>query len=229
MAVKPDSPKRTSCSDSPEAGGTVAACPPRRASVGTALHLVFALLGLCGVAAVLLGTHRYGVGVFGDIDHYLATARSLLSGGGYTSYPGTAYTQWPPLHPTLLAAIGLTGIDPQVSVRWVNALAFGLIVFLSGYLFLRGTASRALAVVGVLSVLASKPLLDLSVTGMSEPGFIVLGILRAVPAAFPAPAGLARSGPDFRPDLPGLPAGSAGVSLVLAGALLIGLGGPGLA
>ena len=45
-----------------------------------ALHLIFASLDLYGVAVVLPGTHRYGVGVSADIDHDLAIAVSHAAG-----------------------------------------------------------------------------------------------------------------------------------------------------
>ncbi len=197
---------------------------PGRAA-GWIAPAALALLGLCGVVIVLLSTHRYGPATIADSDHYLATARNLLAGHGYTSYPGTPYTQWPPLFPTLLAGIALTGVDPLEGARWLNALAFGLIVFLSGRLFAQCVASQSLAVAGALATLASKPLLDASVMVMSEPLFIVLALLLALCL----PRYLHRR--DGRSlMLISVLAGLAclqryvGISLVLAGVVLIGLG-----
>lgn len=189
------------------------------------MHAILAALGLGGFFLVLLATHRYGTGTIGDTDHYMATARNLLAGKGYVSYDGAPYMQWPPLWPTLLAALGLARVDPLTAARWLNALAFGLIVFLSGRLFLRCTASRTLALLGALSVLASKPLMDWSVTAMSEPVFIALGLLLAL--CFPrylrehSPASLVLV--SIVASLACLQR-YAGVALVLAGVLLIALG-----
>jgi hypothetical protein len=154
------------------------------------LYAILAFVGLCGIVVVLLSTSRYGVGTLADSAHYIATARSLLAGTGYRSYASSVqeergyrsdmsapYTQWPPLFPTLLAAIGLAGVDPQVGARWLNAIAFGLIVFLSGELFARYTTSKVLVVTGAVAVLTSSPLVDFAVMALSEPVFIVLVLL----------------------------------------------------
>jgi hypothetical protein len=151
--------------------------PPISAPCDTALQMVLALLGFCGVVAVLLCTSRYGVGTFADAENYIGAARNLLAGQGYRCYYGVPFAQWPPLFPTLLAAIGLAGVDPQEGARWLNAMAFGLIVLFSGQLFMKCTASKALVVAGTLSVLASKPLLDWSMMAASEPIFVLLTLL----------------------------------------------------
>ena len=224
MPVEPDKAGDTIHEDSHDIVKATARSCRQGAASSMAMHAVLALLGLCGIVIVLLSTARYGAGTFADADHYLSAARSLLAGKGYRYYYGGLYTMWPPLFPTLLAAIGLTGIDPQVGVRWLNSLAFGLIVFFSGQLFIRCTTSRALAIAGTLSVLASRPLLDWSVMAASEPVFIVLVIL----------FGLGISRFLRRKDLSSLVWVSiiaalaclqryAGVSLILAGAVLIGL------
>jgi hypothetical protein len=192
------------------------------------VHAIFALLGVCGILLVLLGTSRYGVGTCADVEHYLSTARNLLAGKGYRCFSGEPYTQWPPLFPTLLAALGLTGIEPQVGARWLNAVAFGLTVFLSGQLFLRCTRCRTSAVVGALAVLTAKPLMDGAVMALSEPVFVVLTILFALGMG----RFLRRRSPANLLCVSILGALASldryvGVSLIPAGALLIGLGTPG--
>jgi hypothetical protein len=141
------------------------------------LWLVPILLGLCGVTAVLMCTSRYGAGLSADCASYLSATRSVLAGKGYLYPNGQLCTQWPPLFPTLLAGLSLLGMDPLVAARVLNAIAFGLIVLISGRLFAACMTTRRFAFLGMLTVLVSAPLLDISVMFWSEPVFIVLTAL----------------------------------------------------
>ena len=89
------------------------------------LHAVIVLFSVAGVMLSLLSTSRYGVGLSSDSTEYISAARGLLAGQGYVCHDGSPYTGWPPLFPTLLAGIGLTGIDPTTAARFLNAFAFG--------------------------------------------------------------------------------------------------------
>jgi len=198
----------------------------RRTACDVPTNAALVLLGLLGIAIVLLSTSRYGVGTFTDAEHHLSAARSLLAGQGYRYTYGGLYTQWPPLFPTLLAAIGLVGIDPQVGARLLNSAAFGFIVFFSGRLFLRCTRSRGLVLVGALSVLASGPLMDWCVMAASEPVFVLLVTVfgLCVPRYL---RGRDASSLVLISILAALACLQryAGISLILAGVLLIGFGG----
>ncbi len=141
------------------------------------MQAVLAVLSALAVALVLLCTSRYGVGLLPDSANHLAAARSLLAGTGFRYYDGGLYTGWPPLFPTLLAVFGLAGVEPQIAARFVNALAFGATVFVSGRLFLRCTMSIAFAILGTLSIVLSAPLLAMSVMALTEPVFILLATL----------------------------------------------------
>jgi 4-amino-4-deoxy-L-arabinose transferase-like glycosyltransferase len=224
MPLEPEQSQDAVHKDSPDIAKTTGESLKQGTADSLAMHAALGLLGLCGVAVVLLCTSRYGVGLSPDSANYLSAARSLLAGQGYRYPDGGIYTHWPPLYPTLLAAAGLAGVDPLLGARLLNSLAFGLIILLSGRLFLRCTTSRALALAGTLSVLASSPLLACSIMAWSEPIFIVLTILFLLYL------------PGFlrRKNLPALVLVSilaglaclqryAGVTLILAGAVLIAL------
>jgi len=141
------------------------------------VQAVLAALSALAVVLVLLCTSRYGVGLEPDSANHLAAARSLLAGTGFRYHDGTMYTGWPPLFPTLLALLGLAGVEPQIGARFINAFAFGATVFVSGRLFLRSTMSVAFAILGTLSIVLSAPLLRMSVMAMTEPVFILLAAL----------------------------------------------------
>src|SRR5439155_16852335 len=128
-----------------------------------------------GFAAVLVATHRYGPGVSHDSVAYLHASRSLLEGRGfeYFGYPGP-YIQWPPLFPTLLAAAGLFGADPAAASRWLNAAAHAAIIAYGGILLGRRLQHRACAIVGVLLLVFSAPLIEVSKYVWTETIFILL-------------------------------------------------------
>jgi len=139
------------------------------------LQALVVVLSAAGVILVLVTTQRYGAGFDPDSVEYVTCARSLLAGTGYLTHEGEAFTQWPPLFPTLLAGLGALGVDLAQGARWLNALAFGLIVFTSGQLFLLYLRSKALVVLATLSVF-SFPMVIISTYVWSEALFVFLSL-----------------------------------------------------
>ena len=68
-------------------------------------------------------------------------------------------------------------IDPQVSTSYVNAILFGLIIYLSGSFLLKYLKSVALSILGTISILISYALVQVSLMALSEPLFILLILL----------------------------------------------------
>ncbi|HON91568.1 MAG TPA: hypothetical protein PKZ07_08405 [Sedimentisphaerales bacterium] len=132
------------------------------------------VLSILSMVLVLIATSRYGVGVSPDSAGYLCAARNVLAGRGYRTLCDSPYTSWPPLFPTLLAALGLVGLDPACGARLLNAAAMGGIVFVSGLFFRRCLTSSALAVMGICSIVLSFPLLSLAGMAWTEPVFVLL-------------------------------------------------------
>jgi hypothetical protein len=135
------------------------------------------VLSMVGVLMVLVATSRYGVGTSPDSVTYVSTARNLLAGRGYVTFDGSPLVVFPPLFPTLLAGIGLGGIDPLEASRYVNAFCFGLVIFASGLWLLKHSRSEIVALIGSAAVLFSMPLLGVSVMAWSEPLFILFSLL----------------------------------------------------
>ena len=135
------------------------------------------LLSLLGFALVWISTTRYGVGLSPDSVNYIATARNLLAGKGYLTFDDTPFTHWAPLLPTMLAGLGAVGVEPQVGARLINAASFALIIFFCGQLFMRHAKSRALAVLGAVSILLANPLFGHCALALTEPTFVLLSIL----------------------------------------------------
>ncbi len=148
-----------------------------RDSSNTKHRTILVMISLLGVGSVWISTSRYGVGLGPDSTNYIAAARSLAQGQGFLGVDGAPYTHWPPLYATILAGATLFGIDPLDGARYVNAGAFGLIIFLSVHLFFSFLRSTTLAMLGSISILLANPLYGLSTLALSEPVFVVLTIL----------------------------------------------------
>ena len=143
----------------------------RPASVHTFLLIALAVLG---AALILLRNHPYGPAIVTDSVVYIGTAESLLAGEGWTEPNGTPYVILGPLYPALLAALGfLSGFEPRAIAGPLNALLFGLTIFIAGHWLQRRIASRWLALWGILALVFS-PLTRMFEYAMSEPPFIFL-------------------------------------------------------
>ena len=137
------------------------------------------VLALLGAGFVLISTNHYGVVIWPDSVFYISTARNLITGGGFVSFDGEPLTLWPPLYPGILAIISrIFGTDPLLTAPVVNAVIFGLIVYLAGMvLFKYLSSSPILAIEGTLAILFATPLFSISVVAFSEPLFILLVLL----------------------------------------------------
>ena len=148
--------------------------PPRLVS-----FLALGLLGMLGIILVLRSTPE-GLGLSDDSIAYIAGARSLLAGHGYREawlVSDNPITHFPPAFSSVLAFIGLSGLDPLRGARLLNALLFGFTAALVGILGWRMTRTlRAGLLLAALFVLNGS-LLQVYTTAMSEPLFIFLGLL----------------------------------------------------
>ncbi len=140
------------------------------------------LLGLAGFGFILLITSRYGAGVSGDAVDYLSTADSLKRGAGFTDFAGEPYIYWPPLYPLLLAGLSwMLHLDTFVVGWWLNALGFGVVIYLMGVLLRKIFPAEPLWWVwGSLTILTSLSLVQLAANILSDVVFIVLLMLYAV-------------------------------------------------
>ena len=139
------------------------------------------LMAIVGAVFVLLST-RYGAGLEFDSENYIATARNLIRGIGFIGYNGDPFVLWPPLYPAILATVGMIfRTDPFLIANVVNALIFGLIVYLGGVLTFRHLSSfPVFAFVGALTIVFSIPLFAVSLMAWTEPVFILFVILSLI-------------------------------------------------
>lgn len=78
----------------------------------------------------------------------------------------------------LLSSIELiVGLDPVESARYINAILFGLIVYLSGLILSRYLTYFSTVIVGMLAVLLSPVLFSVAIYAWTEPLFILWTLL----------------------------------------------------
>ena len=139
------------------------------------LHtLLLVAFAVTGAVVVLLHNVTWGVGLPWDAINHISVARSLLAGEGFVPFSGYSYTAWPPLYTVLLAVTGfLSGFDPYAIAGPLNALLFGLTVFVAGHWLGQRIASRPLVLWGCLAVTFALPLTSLASWAMTETAFIL--------------------------------------------------------
>jgi 4-amino-4-deoxy-L-arabinose transferase-like glycosyltransferase len=170
---------------------------------------------LIGIIIIIYST-VWGAALSDDSYYYISPARNLLSGRGFDLTP-----HFPPLLPLLLSAIGIFKVDPLISIRWVNAMLFGLNIYLVARIIYRLTDSRVFSLMGAIFALISSTVIMIHSWAMSEALFIALTLCGLMVYAH----GYQKDGWRV-PVITGLFFGLAaatryiGVSLLLAGALL---------
>lgn len=141
--------------------------------------VILGLLAVIGITLVLRATPE-GLGLSDDSIAYIAGARSMLAGNGYREAwlaSNGPVTHFPPAFSGLLAFIGLFGLDPLRGARFLNALLFGLNIFLLGILGWRMTKSLPAGPALAALFLLNDSLLRVHVAAMSEPLFIFLSLV----------------------------------------------------
>jgi 4-amino-4-deoxy-L-arabinose transferase-like glycosyltransferase len=147
--------------------------PPRLASL-----IILLLLALAGTFLVLRATPE-GLSLNDDSIAYVAGARSMLAGDGYREVwlaSNGPVTHFPPGFSSVLAFFGLFGLDPLRGTRLVNALLFGLNTGLLGIIVWRMTPSLTAGLVIAALFVTSGEMLQIHVTAISEPLFILLSL-----------------------------------------------------
>ncbi|HEC92086.1 MAG TPA: hypothetical protein ENI51_03700 [Candidatus Atribacteria bacterium] len=140
-------------------------------------QLFIILLSLAGFFLILLSTSRYGAGIAADSVTYISGAKSLLEGKGYRHYLGHPLTLYPPLFPLVLSLFEFLGLNLSESIRYLHAVFFGLIIFISGRWLLKKLIYWPLVFFGSLVILFSMPLIRVHIHILSEPLFILIVFL----------------------------------------------------
>jgi hypothetical protein len=140
--------------------------------------LALGVIAVSSVGVVLYSTPQ-GLGLSDDSIAYIAGARSLLSGQGYREAwlaSNQPVTHFPPGFSSILALIGLSGLDPLRGTRFINSILFGANAFLLGILGWRMTRSKIAGVVLALLFAVNASLFNAHAVAMSEPLYIFFSL-----------------------------------------------------
>ena len=130
--------------------------------------LLLAALAVLGAVLILARQVTYGVGLTSDWASYLSVARSLLAGEGFVQIYGWPYLHWPPLYPMLLAAASLFAFDPYDVAGPLNAVVFGLTLFVAGQYLRRHVQHPFLVLWACLALMLAIPLTRVASHAISE-------------------------------------------------------------
>lgn len=143
-----------------------------------ASFLILSLLAILGTSLTLYATPQ-GLSLSDDSIAYIAGARSILNGNGYHAIwlaSNKPVTHFPPGFSSLLALIGLSGLDPLRGTRFVNSLLFGANTFLLGLIGWRMTKSQWMGILLALFFLFNASLFRVHTAAMSEPLYIFFSL-----------------------------------------------------
>jgi hypothetical protein len=176
--------------------------------------LLVCLFSIIGTILVLYST-VWGAALSDDSYYYISSARNLLAGRGFDLTP-----IFPPLLPLLLSVVGAFKVDPLISVRWVNAILFGINIFLIAWIVSTLTGSSAFSLLGALLAMVMSTLVMIHSWAMSEALYVSLTLSGLLVYAVTSPKEN-RSGPILTGLCFGLAAATRyiGVSLLLAGGI----------
>lgn len=153
-----------------------------RWSARITITLLF-ILSIGGIALIIYAT-EVGPWAYSDSAAYITTARNIAAGRGIVLQdPNNVYTLLPfhaPLFPIMLSLPISLGMDGLQASRWLNAILFGLTIFLAGWATFRFTRSFWISVGAAgLLLLSYEPILAFSGV-MSEGLFIFWGFLSLI-------------------------------------------------
>jgi len=150
-----------------------------RLSLRLISFILLGVLAAIGIVLVLRATPE-GLGLSDDSIAYIAGGRSMLAGQGYREAwlaSDQPVTHFPPAFSSVLAFLGLFGLDPLRGARFLNASLFALNIFVLGILGWRTTKSLPAGLVLGGLLLLNDSLLRVHAVAMTEPLFIFLSLL----------------------------------------------------
>ena len=136
--------------------------------------LLIATIAVLSTVLVLQHNATYGVKLSWDSLVYINVARNLLAGDGFVTWDGSALTVWPPLYPVLLAVVGLGVFDPHDVAGPLNAVVFGLTIFVLGNYLRERLASRLLVIWVCIAVPLCFHLVYQATRAVTAPVFILV-------------------------------------------------------
>lgn len=149
----------------------------RRDSIATAALVILA--AACAVFASLRASSLYGLGIDGDAAWTLSAGASLARGGGLVTCLDEVFSLWPPLYPSVMAALDWFGLDVLSSLRFLHLVALAATVVLGARLAWVVSGSQVAAAATAGSLALTYRLHEYTIQVVSETFFLplVLGAL----------------------------------------------------
>lgn len=133
-----------------------------------------------GAALVLWRESEFGVGLTGRAVHLVSAARNYWFGDGFVGFATPEVPLGPPLYPLALTLLSPGWIDPLPIAGWLNALLFGVTVFVVGRYLNRRLESGFLRVWTPFALAAAFPLVEMSRFALPGPLFLLLSTLAMI-------------------------------------------------
>ena len=136
--------------------------------------LFLVALSVLGSVLVLLREINFGVFLHWDSVNYIFVARNMLDGDFFHSFPWGRFTLWAPLYPITLAIASMFVFDPHDVAGPLNAIIFGVTIFVSGNWLRDHLESRFMLIWACVAITFAVPLSWMASWVMSESAFILL-------------------------------------------------------
>lgn len=137
------------------------------------LTVLLAVISGVGSVLILLRTANYGINLTDDADSYISAARSLVDGDGFTIWTGVPFADRSPLYSVILAVSSSPGLDVIKTAEYVNALTFGLTIFVVAMWLRSRIESRFLVVWAACTLALSISLAEFTARPGAESLFIL--------------------------------------------------------
>lgn len=144
--------------------------------------VILGIIAFLGAGLILVREINYGVGLGDDSVEYISLAKNLLEGEGFTRYYGGTLIRFPPLYPIILSGASFFFLDPLDIAGPLNAIIFGLSIFVVGRWLQQHLSSPLLALWGCLILIFSIPIVEITSRAMSEPAYILFMLLALIQA-----------------------------------------------
>jgi len=132
------------------------------------------LVAILGLFAVLAFTKHGGLGISPDSIYYISTSHSILNGHGFYQFDDQPFILFPLFYPSFLALIQfIFRQDIALLAPYMNALLFGISIFMSGCILEKLNQAKWLKWILLLAIAASPSLLEIYTMLWSESLFIV--------------------------------------------------------
>jgi len=132
------------------------------------------LVAILGFLAVICFTQHGGLGISPDSIYYISASQSVLNGHGYYQFDDQPFILFPLFYSSFLAFVQFVfRQDITILAPYLNALLFGMVIFISGSILEKLNRAKWLKWILLLAIAASPSLLEIYTMFWSEALFIV--------------------------------------------------------